>query len=176
VNCVESSKILSQLILPTKVSIRNTANLENCDLVDKTSLQNVIRSLFQENSRQSSNDAVPALLKKELNVETHFHVVDAFSMTQWVFDPIKKFYIRSEFIIGIIDRVTEKKSLIAPASSRWKFIKERYDILKQRVLRLDIFSGADAECKVIGVYFSNISSQALLHFWDQWALNMFSVI
>ncbi|KND04980.1 DNA polymerase epsilon noncatalytic subunit [Spizellomyces punctatus DAOM BR117] len=112
-------------------------------LVDRASLEEVVQNIFRKSAiNQALENAVSASsngdseavggMVGEISIEDiagYLHVIDAFSTPRWKWRPDSKQFTRSH----------EKPRLLAPPAAKAVAFRDRYDILKQRVLRNDAF-------------------------------------
>ncbi|KAJ3414875.1 DNA polymerase epsilon subunit 2 [Chytridiales sp. JEL 0842] len=102
--------------------------------VDKESLKSIVDSLVRKNSvnqlhdadDEGSQNACAAALD---DISALLHVVDAFSVPKWVYITEKKSFTRN----------TEANHVFATASAKAAVCRDRFDLIRQRILRNDMF-------------------------------------
>ncbi|RKP22125.1 DNA polymerase epsilon, subunit B [Rozella allomycis CSF55] len=110
-------KSLPQILENIISTYRST--FDASDLITKESLEQVVHQIFQQNRRTRTLDALPAILKKDLDPQTHFRVINAFEMPRYKYDSFTKSFV--------IDNV--EKSLSAKENKKWEMLKRRLQYL-----------------------------------------------
>ncbi|ODN74772.1 DNA polymerase epsilon subunit B [Cryptococcus amylolentus CBS 6039] len=98
---------------------------DSSSLVSLPALKKAFENL-QMGAPDDSGEADPS----EINVESHFSVIDAFSMPPMRFDPVRAGFVSARTL----------PSIAGQANSRSAFLRERWAIIKEIVLRNENFT------------------------------------
>jgi hypothetical protein len=111
-------------------------------IVDLPSLQKISATVLSTTSAQSFSHVSQSLSPAEMttaDISAHFHLISAFDVPRCVYSSQKKTF----------ESTKKGKELLGSAGSKPVLFKERYDLLKQRLLRNDLFR-ADSSFAVKG--------------------------
>ncbi|KAI8881892.1 DNA polymerase epsilon, subunit B [Backusella circina FSU 941] len=89
---------------------------------------------FQRVEDEEINDSLQEMSLSEdpIDIQQHFHVIDAFDLPQYKYDEHRKNFYLSK----------EKPSLLAPPKKKGEMFRERYLLIKQRLLRNEMFTSS----------------------------------
>eukprot|EP00833_Pecoramyces_ruminatium_P016690 jgi/Orpsp1_1/1190722/evm.model.d7180000080758.1 len=123
----DNNNITNALDTIARFYIQNQAKTK---LVTRSSLEDVIqktieRNIVHETLGKYDNDSISFN-----DIQKYFHILDAFSLPKYIFNTQSKTFRRD----------TVSRKLFANASAKGKLYQERYNLIKQRILRNELFN------------------------------------
>jgi len=123
----DNNNIFSALDTIARFYIQNQAKTK---LVTRSSLEEIIQKTIEKNIIQETLGKYDNESISFNDIQKYFHILDAFSLPKYTFNVQSKTFHRE----------TNKKKLFADASEKGKLYQERYHLIKQRILRNELFN------------------------------------
>ncbi|KAJ3295638.1 DNA polymerase epsilon subunit 2 [Borealophlyctis nickersoniae] len=113
-------------------------------MVDRASLEPIVESLLKRGTAVQSYAAAGSLAnmdidgeeeenaragRRRVDVADYMRVIDAFTVPKWRYRSVEKTFVSVE----------DKAHLLAPAAARNALFRDRFDLIRQRILRNDAF-------------------------------------